>query len=405
MDAQILERRQPGLKLDTFAVPGRLDSLDLVRGVAALLVLMGHLRAYVLQSYGEASPTGMLLSAFYFVTGLGHQAVIVFFALSGFLVGGKALHDLLARRFFWSRYLLRRFTRLWIVIGPALLLTMLLDNIGLAVTRGVGYDGRFFDMYAVGPGAGGVDDSWRTFTGNLAFLQTIDVPNFGSNGPIWSLANEFWYYIVFPLAAWLVFTPSGRLPRVGGLLLLIFLGIMLPPWLLQAGAIWVAGAAAAWCISLPALARFLVCIPARIGAVVLLVSAIILSRSKYDWFGDIELGLVVALVLPVVATLPSPGRLYSALAKASSDFSFTLYLTHFPLLTLIVFVGFAPTRLAPGVFAFAAFSGLASIAIGWAAFWWWCFERNTDRVFALLVGRLPTLATAAPDATSQDLHK
>ena len=384
-------------------MPGRLDSLDLVRGIAALLVLAGHLRAYVLQSYGEVSPAGVLVSAFYFVTGLGHQAVIVFFALSGFLVGGKALHDLLAQRFSWSRYLLRRFTRLWIVTVPALLLTMLLDSIGLAVTRGVGYDGRFFDMYAVGPGPVGVDESWLTFFGNLSFLQTINVPNFGSNGPIWSLANEFWYYIVFPLAAWLVLAPWGRSARIGGLLLLVFLGIMLPPWLLQAGAIWVAGAAAAWCVSLQALARFLACVPARVGAVALLVLALILSRSRYEWFGDIELGLVVAFVLPVIATLPSPGRLYSALAKASSDFSFTLYLTHFPLLTLIVFVGFAPTRLAPGIFAFAVFSGLASIAIGWAAFWWWCFERNTDRVFALLAGRLP--ATATPDATSLGLRK
>ena len=101
--------------------PVRLDSLDLVRGLAALLVLAGHLRAYVFQSYGEASQMGVALKAFYFATGLGHEAVIIFFALSGFLVGGKALQDLLARRFSWSRYLLRRLTRLWIVIVPALL--------------------------------------------------------------------------------------------------------------------------------------------------------------------------------------------------------------------------------------------------------------------------------------------
>jgi peptidoglycan/LPS O-acetylase OafA/YrhL len=40
-----------------------------------------------------------------------------------------------------------------------------------------------------------------TFVGNLAFLQTIAVPIFGTNGPMWSLANEFWYYLIFPLAA------------------------------------------------------------------------------------------------------------------------------------------------------------------------------------------------------------
>jgi peptidoglycan/LPS O-acetylase OafA/YrhL len=386
------------VEMDPTVKPVRLDSLNLVRGVAAMLVLTGHCRAYVFQDYGEASPTGIVLGAFYFVTGLGHQAVIVFFALSGFLVGGKALQDLLAHRFSWSRYLLRRLTRLWIVVLPALLLTLLLDGIGLTATHGVGYDGRFFDIYSVGPDRiTGVDHSLVTFLGNLTFLQTIYVPNFGSNGPLWSLANEFWYYIIFPLSAWLALAPAAALPRISGLLLLLVLCVMLPPWLLVAGAIWVAGAAAAWCTSAPVFARFLACLPTRIGAVTVLASALIASRLKYAWLGDIELGLIVALVLPVVATLPSPGRIYSVLARALSEFSFTLYLTHFPLLTLIVFAGFAPTRLAPGIVAFATFVGLASIAIGWAAFFWWCFERNTDRVFALLVGGLPRPATAAQD--------
>ena len=109
-------------------MPVRLDTLDLVRGLAALLVLAGHLRAYVFQSYGEALQMSVALKVFYFATGLGHAAVIIFFALSGFLVGGRALQDLRARRFSWSRYLLRRLTRLWIVIVPALLLTMLFDK-------------------------------------------------------------------------------------------------------------------------------------------------------------------------------------------------------------------------------------------------------------------------------------
>ena len=39
-------------------------------GVAALLVLAGHLRAYVFQNHGEASPTGVLLSTFYFASEL-----------------------------------------------------------------------------------------------------------------------------------------------------------------------------------------------------------------------------------------------------------------------------------------------------------------------------------------------
>lgn len=79
---------------------GRLDHLDMMRAVSAFLVLAGLLRSDMFQSYGELAPqsSGIFfwnISRFaYFSTGLGHQAVILFFALSGFLVGGKAMDDL-----------------------------------------------------------------------------------------------------------------------------------------------------------------------------------------------------------------------------------------------------------------------------------------------------------------------
>ena len=157
--------------------PFRLDNLDLLRGITAFLVLAGHLRASAFQSYATLQETGIPSSvpveeAFYFMTGLGHQAVIVFFALSGFLVGGKALRDILAGRFSWRCYLLRRLTRLWIVIIPALLLTLLLDDAGLSLTLGKGYDGRYHDLYASGAyNPDGVDHSIVTFLDNLAFLK------------------------------------------------------------------------------------------------------------------------------------------------------------------------------------------------------------------------------------------
>ena len=167
----------------------RFCHLDMLRGISALLVVAGHARAFTFQSYSELAQAGMqvgpLEKAFYFATGIGHQAVMIFFALSGFLVGGKAFDDILSGRFFWSRYLLRRLTRLWIVIVPALLLTLVLDTIGLELTHGTGYDGSYYKLYSSGPqSSGGTDHSLLTLFGNLAFLQTIYVPTFGSNGPI-----------------------------------------------------------------------------------------------------------------------------------------------------------------------------------------------------------------------------
>jgi len=369
----------------------RLDHLDLLRGFAALLVLGSHLRAYIFQSFLDvgqvAAPAGILVKVFYFSTGLGHQAVMIFFALSGFLVGGKALDDILKQEFCWSRYLLRRLTRLWMVIVPALLLTLLLDGAGMGLTRDTGYDGRYYHLYSSGPhGSVDANHSMTAFFGNLAFLQTIYVPTFGSNDPMWSLANEFWYYIVFPLVAWLGLAQASTMARFAGIFILLALLTLLPAWLLEDGMIWVAGVAAAWCSRREALARMLGANPLRIGAVTVLIAVLVASKTPF--VGDLRLGLAVALILPVVAHLPSPGGVYTAMARGLSEISYTLYLTHFPFLTLIVLVGIAPMKWPPSTIAASVFIALLFAAIAWAAVVWWCFERNTDRVYFSIVDKL-----------------
>ena len=367
----------------------RLDNLDFLRGLAAFLVLAGHLRAYIFQSFGELEQAALLTKAFYFATGLGHQSVIIFFALSGFLVGGKAIEDITSGRFVWSRYLLRRLTRLWIVILPALFLTLLFDSVGLWMTNGRGYDGRYYEVYSSGPHAPlGIDLSLQSFLGNMAFLQTIYVPSFGSNGPMWSLANEFWYYIIFPLAAWVAMARIAVPTRLAGLCILLFIVGILPMWLLAPGVIWVAGAVAAWSTRQVALTAFLNHVATRIAGVTLLLAALFLSRiptvQVSDLMGDVMLGIAVALALPILATLPSPGGIYRAVARASSELSYTLYLTHFPLLTFVILTGLAPNRLPPSVFSAGLYVSLMLAATVWAAVVWWCFERNTDRVYSWL---------------------
>ena len=363
----------------------RLNNLDMLRGIAAFLVLSGHLRSYIFKNYDEFAQASLLDKAFYFATGMGHQAVIIFFALSGFLVGGKVLEDILNNRFFWPGYLLRRLTRLWIVIIPVLLLTLLLDKMGIFLTNGRGYCGQYYSIYNSGPyGPAGIDHSFLTFLGNLGFLQTVYVPTFGSNGPMWSLANEFWYYIIFPLAFWVGLARITAPIRTVTICLFFAFLIVLPMWLLKGGIIWAAGAAAAWCTRREQFTGLLKHFITRVGAMSLFFATLVLTRTRLNEIGDLELGIAVALALPVLATLPSPAGLYRALARVSSDLSYTLYLTHFPLLTLMVLAGFAPDRLEPSAFAAGLYAALLSLALIWAAIVWWCFERNTDHVYSLI---------------------
>ena len=176
----------------------RLVHLDCLRGLAALLVVVEHLRAFLFVPFTQVVSPGVITKAFYLVTGLGHQAVMIFFVLSGFLVGGSVITALQKGK--WSRrtYLLRRMSRLWVVLIPALLLTLFWDKLGCSIAPG-GYHGDYCELYHSGPTTLiPADWSIATFFGNAFFLQTILVPCFGTNGPLWSLANEFWYYLLFP---------------------------------------------------------------------------------------------------------------------------------------------------------------------------------------------------------------
>ena len=80
--------------------------------------------------YGQIKTPTNLDRLFYFATGLGHQAVVVFFVLSGYLVGGSVLTAYQSGRWSWAAYALRRLTRLWVVLLPALIITLAVDGLG-----------------------------------------------------------------------------------------------------------------------------------------------------------------------------------------------------------------------------------------------------------------------------------
>ncbi len=78
----------------------RLPYLDSLRAGAAICVLVSHLRSFLFVDWPYVTNKNILLGAFYFLTGLGHEAVVVFFVLSGFFVGGRALgHGIEERTF------------------------------------------------------------------------------------------------------------------------------------------------------------------------------------------------------------------------------------------------------------------------------------------------------------------
>jgi peptidoglycan/LPS O-acetylase OafA/YrhL len=160
--------------------------ISLLRGMAAIEVAAAHVRAQTLPSLRSLHDPTIWYQGLSFFTGFAHQAVVVFFLLSGWLVGGSLLNKLKNPNAMLF-YFIDRVTRLWIVLIPAFLATII-----FAMLKGTIHTARFYH-------SPGNEYSLLSFIGNLFGLQNIAVPEFGGNFSLWSLSYETWYYILFPL--------------------------------------------------------------------------------------------------------------------------------------------------------------------------------------------------------------
>jgi peptidoglycan/LPS O-acetylase OafA/YrhL len=169
--------------------------LDAFRWISAMIVVVNHSGGVLLVSLSEVPPALRTLPhyAFSFVSGFAHYAVMVFFVMSGYLVGGSFLKGVLARNYSIKQYILRRVIRLSIVLLPTLVLTVILAHAGIAVHPPMGQGPYSPKLVA--------NLSSFTFLCNAVYLQNVACARFGDNHSLWSLTHEFWYYCVFPLFA------------------------------------------------------------------------------------------------------------------------------------------------------------------------------------------------------------
>ncbi len=101
--------------------------LDLLRACAALEVVSSHLRTFLFKNLPALQDPSVVAKVFYYLTGFAHEAVVVFFVLSGYFVGGSVIASKGVD--FWPRYLVQRVSRLWIVLIPSLFPYTLLEQV------------------------------------------------------------------------------------------------------------------------------------------------------------------------------------------------------------------------------------------------------------------------------------
>lgn len=352
--------------------------ISALRGLAAVQVLAAHLRAQLFPGLSTLSDPSHWYQALAFFTGFAHQAVVVFFLLSGWLVGGSLLNRM-REPGVMLHYAIDRLTRLWIVLIPCFVITLMVGlYIGTADVSHLSFSPA--DEYSI-----------AAFVGNLFGLQDMLVPRYGGNFALWSLANETWYYVLFPLLVLphLDKRPVARMAALGALVVIAhFLSFRIVLY----SVIWLLGVVAS---------RVRVEAGRGVRAGIVLALAALSVYFRMAGSNDIlteksfvQDGVFSIVFLVFLSSQQFPAdqtrmatRLAARLGNLLAPFSFTLYVIHVPLLVLLRHL-YAPVRtahLSPGhvadLFVYGAFFTLILVA---AYALYWPFEAQTPKVRKLL---------------------
>lgn len=357
--------------------------LDFVRGFAALLVCAGHLRAALFVDYSSADSVSYLSKMFYFLTGFGHQSVMVFFVLSGYLVGGSILYK---KEIFWGEYLSKRIIRLWIVLVPALVFTYLIDSYTRVLDENV-LLGIYYSTINSGPSVNTpYSSTFVTFFSNLLFLQNVNMPIFGSNGPLWSLSNEFWYYLLFPLL--LVTFRKGNRNKVIYLIVVGLLFYWLPIHILEGFVVWIFGVIAFHVNRKGYLNKKLAPILFLMFGLALLISRAGGSMMPNQWVEDIIIGGLFSLVISCQFRFENVNKVIKKGILLLSDISYTLYLFHFPLVILIYTMFFSKKQMEFSLGGLCVYIMIILCLLIVSYLFWFLFERNTWKLQKIAEGYL-----------------
>lgn len=160
--------------------------LDLIRFAAAFLVVICHVRCEMLQTYSLLQPESqnVFTQMLYYVTGMGKTGVLIFFILSGFLVGGKNLDRAFAGDISIKNYIIDRTVRIGVPLLGSLLLVCLVDQIQVRLN---------IDDLGMSQGLTAQHGAMEIL-GNMFGLQGVLVGDAG--GVFWTLAYEIWFYVL-----------------------------------------------------------------------------------------------------------------------------------------------------------------------------------------------------------------
>ena len=269
-----------------------------------------------------------------------------------------------------KEYFIKRFTRIYIVLIPALFIGYVLDyygNINFSDLYTNAYHISAMNFNAIG------NDNFLTLIGNILNVQTIFVPTLGTNGPLWSLSNEWSYYMLFIL---LFINNWTRVLFLGIVVLLVFKNIDI----LIYSSIWLLGS-------------FIVLLKKQLIhkylAIIILFTMLVLSRKYNGFYIDITLALSISLLLNSLKNDTFNNIYFKKLNCKMADFSYSLYLFHFPffvfLLSVFYVQGVKLILLQPTIMYLFYYLGFMILIYAYAWILFYLFEKNTYNIQKHLV--------------------
>jgi peptidoglycan/LPS O-acetylase OafA/YrhL len=337
-----------------------------------------------------------VFSSLWALSAHGVAAVMVFFVLSGYLVGGPALVRARNGGLSAIDYFSARASRLYVVLIPALVISLCAfvsaRQLGgwqaFVASREHLYNASGLFSASIGP---------ATAVCNGLFLQTITCSTFAGNLALWSLSNEFWYYVLAFALLSVRRKPSFAL-LIGAIFVLFVIAERSDPQGTHTGLkfffyfiIW-CGGALVYAVTAPAIvwiAGFL----SGLGAIyVLSLKGLLPSWAAYH----LAIGLCTAAAILSLeftkAALPSFLRFTKEIAK----FSFSLYAIHYPILVLLnVLASSGRTDFTLASFGLNAVFMLCCLAISFI--FYLLFESHTHAVRAWLRNVMKRGASARYD--------
>jgi peptidoglycan/LPS O-acetylase OafA/YrhL len=312
-------------------------NLDALRGMLAVYVALGHCRWLLWSGHAawSASPHAGWEAVPAFASAFlryGREAVMVFFVLSGFFIHYRAATAPGREQFRAAPFYQRRWHRLAAPYFFALLITVVFDLIGRAWWPTL-YQARTGDT---------VVDTTFIFGGYspasvvpaLLLLPSSLGRDFGSNGPLWSIAFEAVYYALYPLWLWMrrrsAVVAFGVIPVLCVLMTLIPVRIF-PVTVLMYYPIWLVGALLAERVVTAGVPARAVAGGAALfatgAALYVLVDLMLVRVIASVVFGA---GLVLAF-----GGAQSRDRLLMPLFELLGVRSYTIYIVHFPVVVLL----------------------------------------------------------------------